>query len=70
MYECAKITNAPFGKMIELWHFCCPTCGLGMWLYKRPNCVACADGACKTRWIPDTMDGRYERGFKEVVDVP
>jgi hypothetical protein len=62
--------NEPIGQMIELWHFACPTCGIQMWLSKRPGCVECPDGSCKTRWIPDTMDGRYERGYKEVVDVP
>ena len=54
----------------KLWAFCCSVCGCDFWMMATDGfgplgCIQCPDGNCGTRWLPSTMDGRYERGFIE-----
>lgn len=52
-----------------VYHYQCPTCGLHFWTENRLDNIDCPVASCKTGWLPHTMDGAYERGAKERMEV-
>lgn len=54
---------------LTVYHYICPNCGLEFYVTQHLDNIDCPRASCGCKWLPNTMDGAYERGMREIIEV-